>query len=208
MSTLRQAVQDYIEMRRGLGFKLRETERGLIDFVTFLEANDTPYITTDLALAWAQRPSHAQPAHWATRLGYVRGFARHRAAADPRTQIPPDGLLPFRPKRARPYLYSKEDIQRLLSAALEMPCRYTHCKLRPWTYYCLFGLLSASGLRLGEARNLKLSDIDFDAAVLTIRGTKFGKSRLVPMHASTSTVLQDYLKRRQQHCAAQAASPY
>ena len=74
MSTLRQAVQDYIEMRRGLGFKLREAERGLIDSVTFLEANDTPYVTTDLALAWAQRPSHAQPAHWATRLGYVRGL--------------------------------------------------------------------------------------------------------------------------------------
>ena len=208
MSTLRQAVQDYLEMRRGLGFKLRETGRGLIDFVTFLEANDTPYITTELALSWAQRPSQAQPSHWARRLGYVRVFARHRAAADPRTQSPPDGLLPFRPKRARPYLYSNEDIQRLLSAALEMPCRYTLCKLRPWTYYCLFGLLSVSGLRLGEARNLKLSDIDFDAAVLTIRGTKFGKSRLVPMHASTCAVLQDYLKRRPQHCVAQAASPY
>ena len=133
MSTLRQAVQDYLEMRRGLGFKLRETGRGLIDFVTFLEANDTPYITTELALSWAQRPSQAQPSHWARRLGYVRVFARHRAAADPRTQIPPDGLLPFRPKRARPYLYSNEDIPRLLSAALEMPCRYTLCKLRPWT---------------------------------------------------------------------------
>ena len=208
MSTLRHAVQDYIEMRRGLGFKLRETERGLIDFVTFLEDNDTPYITTELALAWAQRPSHAQPSSWASRLGYVRGFARHRSAADPRTQIPPDGLLPFRPKRARPYLYSKEDIERLLAATLEMPCRYAHCKLRPWTYYCLFGLLSVSGLRLGEARNLKLSDIDFDAAVLTIRGTKFGKTRLVPMHASTCTVLRNYIKRRQQYCAAQPASPY
>jgi integrase/recombinase XerD len=208
MSALRQAVQDYIEMRRGLGFKLQEAGRGLIDFVTFLEVNDTPYITTELALAWAQRPSHAQPSHWARRLGYVRGFARHRAAADPRTQIPPDGLLPFRPKRARPYLYSKEDIQRLLSAALEMPYRYTRGKLRPWTYYCLFGLLSVSGLRLGEARNLKLSDIDFDAAVLTVRGTKFGKSRLVPIHTSTCRVLQDYIKRRRQYCAAQAASPY
>jgi integrase/recombinase XerD len=208
MSTLQHAVQDYIEMRRGLGFKLRETERGLIDFVTFLEDNDTPYITTELALAWAQRPSHAQPSSWAKRLGYVRGFARHRSAADPRTQIPPDGLLPFRPKRARPYLYSKEDIERLLAATIEMPCRYAHCKLRPWTYYCLFGLLSVSGLRLGEARNLKLSDIDFDAAVLTIRGTKFGKTRLVPMHTSTCTVLRNYIKRRQQYCAAQAASPY
>ena len=129
MTTLRHAVQDYIEMRRGLGFKLRETERGLINFVTFLEDNDTPYITTELALAWAQHPSHAQPSSWAKRLGYVRGFARHRSAADPRTQIPPDGLLPFRPKRARPYLYSKEDIKRLLAATLEMPCRYAHCKL-------------------------------------------------------------------------------
>jgi integrase/recombinase XerD len=208
MTTLRHAVQDYIEMRRGLGFKLRETERGLINFVTFLEDNDTPYITTELALAWAQHPSHAQPSSWAKRLGYVRGFARHRSAADPRTQIPPDGLLPFRPKRARPYLYSKEDIKRLLAATLEMPCRYAHCKLRPWTYYCLFGLLSVSGLRLGEARNLKLPDIDFDAAVLTIRGTKFGKTRLVPMHTSTCTVLRNYIKRRQQYCAAQAASPY
>ena len=208
MSTLRQAVQDYIEMRRGLGFKLHEAGRGLIDFAAFLEHNDAPYITTELALAWAQQPSHAQPSHWAKRLGYVRGFARHRAAADPRTQVPPGGLLPFRPKRARPYLYSKEEVQRLLSAALEMPCRYTHCMLRPWTYYCLFGLLSVSGLRLGEARNLRLSDVDLDAAVLTIRGTKFGKSRLVPMHASTCGVLQDYIERRRQHCAAQAASPY
>jgi integrase len=128
----------------------------LIDFAAFLEANNTPHITTALALAWAQRPSGALPSHWARRLGYVRVFARHRAAADPRTQVPPDGLLPFRPKRARPYLYSKEDIRRLLSAALEMPCGDALCGLRPWTYYCLFGLLSVSGLRLGEARNLKL----------------------------------------------------
>lgn len=208
MSTLQQAVQDYIEVRRRLGFKLREAGRALIDFAAFLDAHDAQYVTTELALAWAQRPSHALPSYWAARLGYVRGFARHQTAVDLRTQIPPDGLLPFRSKRARPYLYSKDDIQRLLSAALEMPCRYTRCKLRPWTYYCLFGLLSVSGLRLGEARNLKLSDVDFDAAMLTIRGTKFGKSRLVPMHASTCAVLQDYLKRRRRHCAAQAASPY
>ena len=150
MTTLRHAVQDYIEMRRGLGFKLRETERGLINFVTFLEDNDTPYITTELALAWAQHPSHAQPSSWAKRLGYVRGFARHRSAADPRTQIPPDGLLPFRPKRARPYLCSKEDIKRLLAATLEMPCRYAHCKLRPWTS----AVLNANELRSESQRTM------------------------------------------------------
>ncbi|NRQ19168.1 tyrosine-type recombinase/integrase [Ensifer sesbaniae] len=208
MSALRQAAHDYIEMRRRLGFKLRQAGRGLIDFVSFMEAKDAPYITTELALEWAQLPIKTQPSNWARRLSFIRGFARHHVATDPRTQIPPDGLLPFRPKRARPYLYSQDDIRRLLSAALEMPCHYTCCKLRSLTYYCLFGLLSVAGLRLGEARNLKLSDIDFDAMVLTIRGTKFGKSRLVPMHATTCTVLQDLIKRRHRQNAALAASPY
>ncbi|RWB65476.1 tyrosine-type recombinase/integrase [Mesorhizobium sp.] len=208
MSALRQAADDYLAMRHGLGFKLRQAGRGLIDFVGFLEANGAPFITTELALEWAQRPLKTQPSNWAKRLSFIRGFARHHVATDPRTQIPPDGLLPFRPKRARPYLYSQDDIRRLLSAALEMPCRYPCCELRSLTYYCLFGLLSVTGLRLGEARNLKLSDIDFDAMVLTIRGTKFGKSRLVPMHESTCAVLQDLIKRRQRHCAAMAASPY
>ena len=81
----------------------------------------------------------------------------------------------------------------LLRAALNMPCRYERGKLRPWVYYCLFGLLSVSGLRLGEARNLELQDVDLKAAVLTIRGAKFGKTRLVPLHASTCQVLADYI---------------
>ena len=98
-----------------------------------------------------------------------------------RTQIPHQGLLPFQPKRARPYLYSDDEIKRLLGAALEMPCRYERSELRPWTYHCLFGLLSVSGLRLGEARNLELQDVALKSAVLTIRGTQFGKSRLVPL---------------------------
>jgi integrase len=130
---------------------------------------------------------------WARRLSFVRGFARHRSATDPRTQIPPEGLLPYRPKRAQPYLYSTEEIRALLRAALTLPARGG---LRPWTYHCLFGLLSVSGLRIGEARNLELQDVDLQAAVLTIRGTKFGKSRLVPLHASTRHVLADYFARR------------
>jgi integrase/recombinase XerD len=175
MSTLRQALRDYLSMRRGLGFKLVEAGKGLRDFVTFMQRHRALYITQALALAWAQQPSNVQPAHWAQRLSFVRGFARYRSATDPRTQIPPAGLLPFQPKRARPYLYSDDEIRRLLRAALEMPCRYERGELRPWVYYCLFGLLSVSGLRLGEARNLELQDVDLEAAVLTIRGTKFGK---------------------------------
>lgn len=208
MNTLRQAVQEYLSLRRSLGFKLLDTGKGLLDFVIFMERHRASYITQALALAWAQQPSNVQPAHWAQRLSFVRGFARHRSATDPRTQIPPPGLLPFQPKRARPYLYSDDEIRSLLRAALNMPCRFERGELRPWLYHCLFGLLSVSGLRLGEARNLELQDVDLEAAVLTIRGTKFGKTRLVPLHASTCKVLADYLARRQRHWAARPVSSY
>lgn len=208
MNTLRQAVQEYLSLRRGLGFKLQDAGKGLLDFVTFMEQRRASYITQALALAWAQQPSNVQPAQWAQRLSFVRAFARHRSATDPRTQVPPQGLLPFQPKRARPYLYSDDEIRSLLRAALNMPCRFERSELRPWTYHCLFGLLSVSGLRLGEARNLELQDVDLKATVLTIRGTKFGKSRLVPLHASTCKVLADYIARRKRHWAGRPVSSY
>src|SRR3989442_12297115 len=118
MNTLRKAVQEYLSMRRNLGFTLHEAGKGLRDFVTFMEKHRASYITQTLALAWAQQPANVQPAHWAQRLSFVRVFARHRSATDPRTQIPPQGLLPFQPKRARPYLYSDDEIQRLRLSTL------------------------------------------------------------------------------------------
>jgi len=208
MSTLRHAIQEYLDMRRNLGFKLKEAGKGLVDFATFMQQHRAAYITQALALAWAQQPLNVQPAHWAQRLTFVRGFARFRSATDPRTQIPPPGLLPFQPKRARPYLYSEDEIRRLLRAALTMPCRYQRGALRPWVYHGLFGLLSVSGLRLGEARNLELQDVDLEAAVLRIRGAKFGKDRLVPLHASTCKVLADYIARRQRHWAGRPVSAH
>jgi integrase/recombinase XerD len=108
----------------------------------------------------------------------------------------------------QPYLYSDEEIKSLLRAALNMPHRYKSGALLPWDYYCLFGLLSVSGLRLGEARNLKLEDVDLKAGVLTVRSAKFGKTRLVPLHASTCKVLADYIARRQRHWAGRAVSSY
>jgi integrase/recombinase XerD len=208
MNSLRQGVHEYLGMRRSLGFQLRETGKGLCDFVTFMEQHRAPYITVALALDWAQRPRKVQPSQWAQRLSFVRIFARHRSATDPRTQIPPPGLLPFRPKRARPYLYSEHEIESLLRAALKMRCLYPGGELRPWVYYCLFGLLSVSGLRLGEARNLQLQDVDLKAALLTIRGAKFGKTRLVPLHASTCKVLRSYIARRNRHFAQRPVSSY
>jgi integrase len=208
MNTLRQAVQEYLTMRRSLGFQLREAGRGLVDFVTFMEQHRASYITPQLALTWAKQPSAAQPAYWAQRLSYVRGFARYRSATDPRTQVPPQGLLPFQPKRARPYLYTDDEIKSLLSAALKLPYRYKRGALRPWVFHCLFGLLSVSGLRLGEARNLELPDVDLKAGVLTIRGAKFGKSRLVPLHPSARRVLAKYIARRERHWSARPVSSY
>ena len=208
MNTLRQEAHEYLRLRRGLGFKLRDVGTRLLDFITFMEQHRASYITQRLALTWAQLPLNVQPSCRAQRLSSVRGFARHRSATDPRTQIPPPGLLPFQPKRARPYLYSNEEIRSLLDAARKMPCRFKYSKLRPWTYHCLFGLLSVTGLRLGEARNLELQDVDLKAAVLTIRGAKFGRSRLVPLHTSTCKVLADYIALRQRLCAAGSASSY
>ena len=211
MNTLRQSIAEYLALRRSLGFKMNDAARALPQFATFMERRRAVYITQALALRWAQIPTHAQPSHWASRLCYVRQFARYRSAGDPRTQIPALGLLPFSPKRARPYLYTDEEIEQLLDTTLHMPLSPKHrntCALLPWVYYCLFGLLSVSGLRLGEARNLKLEDVDLRAGVLTVRGSKFGKDRWVPIHPTTCKVLSRYIERRKRHWGARPVSPY
>jgi integrase len=206
MSMLRKAVREYLAMRRALGFKLHEAGNGLLDFATFMEQQRAPYITQQLALKWAQQPSTVLASRWAQRLSYVRGFARYHSATDPRTEIPPEGLLPFRPKRARVHLYTDDEIRRLLRAALRLPSRSDG--LRPWTYHSLLGLISVSGLRLGEARNLQLQDVDLKVGVLTVRSAKFGKSRLIPLHASTRDVLADYFARRERLWAGRPVSSY
>ena len=205
MSTLREGLQEYLTLRRRLGFQLRDAGRALPDFVAFMEQKRARHITSHLALRWAHQPTVGAPANWARRLSFVRGFARHRSASDPRSQIPPAGLLPHRPARARPYPYTDEEIRHLLHAALALAPRGS---LRPWTYYCLLGLLSVSGLRFGEARNLELQDLDLKNSLLTIRGAKFGKSRLVPLHDSTCKVLAAYLRRRKLLLAGHPLSSY
>jgi integrase len=201
MNTLREAVQNYLAMRRALGFKLLLAGNALPDFVTFMQKRRAVHITLRHALQWAQQPPNAQLATWAARLGYVRGFAQYYSAIDPRTQIPPCDLIPYRPRRAQPYLYSRAEIEALLQAALTLSGGKG---LRPWTYFCFLGLLSVSGLRLGEALDLKLEDVDLDEGVLTVRG-KLDKMRLVPLHASTRKVLADYIARRERFLSGRPA---
>jgi integrase len=197
MSTLRQALQEYLQLRRSLGFKLRDAGLQLPRFVAFMEQRHCEHITARLALEWAQQSAAVQPAEWARRLGFVRGFARHRSATDATTEIPAAGLLPHRSTRARPYLYSEREIEQLLEAALRLPTAWPRTPLRPHLYHCLFGLLSVTGLRIAEALSLRLQDVDLARQLLTIHGAKLGRERLVPLHASTRDVLAGYLEQRE-----------
>ena len=158
MRTPQQAIADYLSLRRGLGFKLEKHEVCLREFVSFLKKKGTSRITTQLALQFATQHRDQRPTEWAVRLSIVRGFACYRSGADPATEIPPPGLLPNRPPRAQPYLYSEDEIRRLLTAAENLSSIFS---LRPPTYYCLLGLLVVTGMRLGEVINLQLQDVDW-----------------------------------------------
>jgi integrase/recombinase XerD len=195
MSPLRRSMQEYLAMRRGLGFKLHEAGLRLESFVSFMEQRRARRITRSLALDWAQQSRVAQPVIRAQRLGVVRDFARYLSAFDPRTEIPPTGLLTRRYRRRAPYLYTREEIQRILKAALELPPPASG--LTRWTYFTLIGLLSVTGMRPGEAANLELQDVDLKKCVLTVRRGKFDKSRWIAIHPSTRDALARYLRRRE-----------
>jgi integrase/recombinase XerD len=193
MSTLRQALETYLALRRGLGSALRGPGAQLHRFVGFLEREGSGVITTNLALRWATAAVKATPATWAQRLGDVRRFALWLSATDPRTEIPGRGLLPDRHRRRPPYIYSDKEVERLVREAKRLP---SPRRLRALTYSTLFGLLASTGLRLGEALALDRDDVDLSAGVLAIRRTKFGKSRFVPVHDSTRSALRRYAQQR------------
>jgi integrase/recombinase XerD len=190
---LEQALNDYLRVRRSLGYRLREPEGLLRNFVAFLQAERAPYITRQLALRWATQPAKAQPATWAGRLGIVRRFAIWHSASEPRTEIPPVGLLPHRYRRKPPHIYSDEEIEKLLRRTQQLP---SPKGLRARTYTTLFGLLVATGMRVNEALGLDRLDVDLKLGILHIRRTKFGKSRYVPVHPSTVEALKKYAGTR------------
>jgi integrase/recombinase XerD len=201
MSSLDQALNEYIAIRRALGFELREVEGCLRNFVRFLKAEGASYITKELALRWAIQPAAAQPYTWTWRLSMVRRFAVWHSATEPRTEIPAPGLLPHRYQRKKPYIYSDEEIASLLGRAAQLS---SSKGLRAPTYTTLFGVLAATGMRVNEALHLDRLDVDLDQGILTIRRTKFGKSRHVPVHPSTVDALRKYAETRDRILAKQA----
>jgi hypothetical protein len=148
MTPIGNSVEDYLAMRRALGFQLRLPARLLRDFASFFEAEGASHVTTDLALRWAKQPVGVQPAQWAYRLSVVRRFAHFLSATDPRTELPPLGLLPHRYRRKRPYIYRDDEVRKLLHAARRIP---SPTGLRAASYLTLIGLLAVSGLRISEA---------------------------------------------------------
>jgi integrase len=193
MSALHEALSQYVTVRRALGTRLTEPARTLRQFVTFLERQGSSRITTPLALQWATTPQGVQPATWARRLSMVRRFAHWLSAFDPHTEVPPARLLPARRRRRRPHIFSNEEIGRLM---IEAARRRSRTGLRALTYTTLIGLLASTGLRPGEALALDRSDVDLENGILSIRETKFGKSRFVPIDLSTRRALQQYAERR------------
>ena len=197
---LRARVGDYLRIRRALGFKLEDHGRMLPAFVSYLEHTGASTFTVEAALGWATQPPGVQPYRWKQRLSVVRGFACYLHALDPAVPVPPSDLLVYRRRRPTPHLFSDTDITRLLSAAAARPR-----PLSAATYYALFGLLAATGMRVGEAVGLDTGDVDLAAGVIVIRETKFNKSRRIPLRPSTVAVLRDYLQLRQRLCPAPKA---
>jgi integrase/recombinase XerD len=194
MKSLRESLNSYLSMRRGLGFKLKSDGRGLSAFISFLEQQRAEFITTHMALEWCQRGS-VQQITKVGRLRFVRAFAQYLKTSDPRTEIPSQDLLRCKRQRPRPYLYTDAEVQKLMAAALDLDSANG---LRHLTYHYLLGLLAVTGMRISEAINLNVQDVDLGTGILTVRGTKFGKSRLIPLHATTSDALCKYKNVRDQ----------
>lgn len=197
MSALAGHVHDYLRLRRALGFKLRREGQVLPQLVAYLHAADAVTVTADLAIAWARLPQDVHPVTWTHRLSMARGFAAYLKTIDPATEIPPAGVFAGQGPRPTPYLWSPEDIDRVLHAtrALRPP-------LRAATHETFFGLIAATGLRLGEAIGLHRDDVDLSDGTLTIREAKFGRWRLVPLHPTTTEALRSYAAARDRLCPA------
>lgn len=187
-------AEDYLAYRKGLGFQLASAEPLLLQFAAYADrTGHRGPLTTELVVRWVKLPKAGSPGYLARRLDVVRGFARHRAVADPRTEVPPPRLLGATYRRRTPHIYSDAELSALVAAARGLS---PGNRLRSHTYATLFGLLACTGLRVSEALKLACDDIDWRQGLLTIRLTKFRKSRLVPLHATTLAALRDYAARR------------
>jgi integrase/recombinase XerD len=200
-------VEDYVTLRRGLGYRSVTQERSLRSFARHLdrEKHRGP-IPLEITLDWATSTTSTDPRNPARRLATVRGFLRHRSALDGATEVPAPGLLGSRGHRTPPHVYTDAEISELLNACAGLS---PPGGLRPRCYATLFGLIACTGLRIGEALTLTCADIDLDAGVITVRAGKRGLTRLVPLHPSALAPLGDYAAERvRRHGRAGDGDPF
>jgi integrase len=195
MKTLSHHLDDYLRLRRQLGFKLQVPGILLRNFVRFAEQDGAGFITTKLALRWATLPATIKQVHRAHRLGIVRRFAEYVSAVDARTEVPPQKLIPCQFRRQDPYHYTDENIQQLVSGARQID---PSSKIKGPTFSTFIGLLAVTGMRVGEAMGLEREDVDLNQSLLTVRRAKGNRSRLVPLHPTTVQALQRYSCLRDQ----------
>lgn len=188
---LRELLGDYLALRRALGYRMARPEKLLNQFLDHLDSRGETVITVAAALDWARLPAAGTSNWWAYRLSAVRGFATYLHALDPAHEVPAPDLLPQRPLRASPYLYSDAEITALMAAASTLPT-----PLRRATFTTLIGLLAVTGIRVGEAIALDRGDVDLAAGRLTVRFGKFGKTRELALHSSTVEALRRYQRLR------------
>jgi integrase len=187
-------AEEYLKFKRKLGYELRTEGKELLLFARYAEqAGHTGPLTTELVVQWAKLPEDADPVYWARRYNVVRRFAKYRFLFDAHTEIPPKSLLGSEKRRLPPHIYSNDEILSLVQAASQLR---PESGLRPHTYVTLFGLLLSTGLRISEALKLSQDDVNLSTGILSIKRTKFRKSRLVPVHPSTVSALRRYSKLR------------
>ena len=196
MITLADHLDNYLTLRRQLGYKLVVPGILLRNFVQYLNENQMASITTETALRWATLPVNIKQRQRAVRLGVVRRFAEYLSTIDPRTEIPPQKLLPFQNRRPTPCLYKNEEVFKLIKAAGQID---GNDPLKCATYRTLFGLLAVTGMRVGEAIELDIKDVDLNQGLLTIPKAKGNKTRLVPLHSSTTQALKLYTEARRKY---------
>jgi integrase len=183
-------VGDYLRVRRALGYKLDGAESILNRFVAYQHANDARTVTIRNAVGFATAPPARTPRTQALRLSAIRCFTRWAHCQNPDIEVPPARLLPARPTRVAPYIYTAREIQALLDAAEALKP-----ELRAATYRTLIGLMASTGIRTGEAIALDLASFDPESYTLTVTG-KYGKVRMLPLHPTVAAALTDYLQRR------------
>jgi site-specific recombinase XerD len=197
MTDLSTAIQDYLAVRRALGHELKGAERLLGQFLEYYSESGASLLTIEIAVAWAMLPNDTSPTWLAQRLSVVRGFASWLQTLEPDTEVPPKDILPAKTRRAVPYLYTQEEICRVIAAA-----RALRAELCQETYAALVGLLAVTGARVGEMIGLDRNDVGLDSGVVRVRRSKFGKSRELLLHPSAVTALRYYATARDRLCPA------